>query len=268
MLGKRKVGSSSQHEMKKLNFLFVHCLRPLEIEDGWSLVSRHAFGACNYKQRSYQEENGMKIAKKCDGLPMAAVAHGTRLCSKLSLNDRNLLLESNIQDTVIESVKTEANVEVHNLTHDLATTVSSSYGNRLSYNRGLYDSFNEFAELFGLDFLCTFLALPLQEQLPLCFLSNRVVHDLLPTMKQLLLLSLSNYKSITECNIERLPSETCKLYNLQFLLLVGCRRLIEFPEDIGKLVNLHHLDVSDTALREMPVQIAKLENLQTSMMID
>jgi hypothetical protein len=32
---------------------------------------------------------------------------------------------------------------------------------------------------------------------------------------------------------------------------------------MGKLINLRHLDVSDTALREMPVQIAKLENLHT-----
>jgi len=149
-----------------------------------------------------------------------------------------------------------------------------------SYNRGLYDSFNKFDKLHELKGLHTFLALPLQEQLPLSLLSNKVVHDLLPTMKQLHVLSLSNYKSITEVpnsignllhlrylnlshtKIERLPSETCKLYNLKFLLLVGCRRLIELPQDMGKLVNLRHINVSDTALKEMPVQIAKLENLQ------
>ncbi|CAI8595713.1 unnamed protein product [Vicia faba] len=123
-------------------------------------------------------------------------------------------------------------------------------------------------------------------------------------MKQLRVLSLSNYKSITKVpnsirnllymrylnlshtNIERLPSQISKLSNLQFLLLAGCKRftelpedvgklvnlyhldfsntaLREMPEDIGKLVNLHYLDVSDTALREMPIQIAKLQNLQT-----
>ncbi|PNX62079.1 CC-NBS-LRR resistance protein, partial [Trifolium pratense] len=43
----------------------------------------------------------------------------------------------------------------------------------------------------------------------------------------------------------------------------GCKRLTELPKDMGKLVNLSHLDVSDTALREIPVQIAKLENLQS-----
>ncbi|XP_073224727.1 putative disease resistance RPP13-like protein 1 [Cicer arietinum] len=133
----------------------------------------------------------------------------------------------------------EANFEMHNLIHDLATKLSSVLLERvqiLSYNRGLYDPFNKFDKLDGLKDHSTFLALPLQEPSPLCLLSNKVVHDLLPTMKELRVLSLSNYKS--------------------------CKRLTELPEDMGKLVNLRHLDVSDTALREMPVQIAKLENLQ------
>ncbi|KAL5077272.1 hypothetical protein RYX36_016256 [Vicia faba] len=152
---------------------------------------------------------------------------------------------------------------------------------KLSYNRGLYDSFDKFDKLYGIKSLRTFLALPLQEQFPRCLLSNKVVHDLLPTMKQLHVLSLSNYKSITEVpnsignllylqylnlshtNIERLPSETCGLYNLQFLLLGGCKRLTELPENMGELVNLRHLDISDTALTEIPVQIAKLKNLKT-----
>jgi len=143
-----------------------------------------------------------------------------------------------------------------------------------SYSRGIYDSNSKFDKLYGLKDLRTFLVLPLQEHLPLCLLSNNVVHELLPTMKQLRLLSLSNYKSITEVpnsignlfshtKIERLPTETCELYNLQFLLLSGCKRLTELPEDIGKLVNLCHLDVSDTALTDTPIQIAKLENLHT-----
>ncbi|CAI8590570.1 unnamed protein product [Vicia faba] len=100
-------------------------------------------------------------------------------------------------------------------------------------------------------------------------------------MKELHLLSQSNYRNITEVpnsignllhprylnlsytKIERLPSATCQLYNLQFLLVSGCKRLSELPEDIGKLDNLRHLDVSGSALREIAIQIAKLENLQT-----
>ncbi|XP_058723731.1 putative disease resistance RPP13-like protein 1 [Vicia villosa] len=202
------------------------------------------------------------------------------------LVSRSLIHQRSIDDE-------EVSFEMNNLIHDLATMVSFPYCIRfddqilhervhyLSYNRELYDSFYKFDKLYGLKDLRTFLALPLQERLPLCLLSNKVVHDLLPTMKELRILSLSNYRSINEVPnsignllylrylnlsytmIERLPSATCQLYNLQFLLVSGCKRLTELPEDMGKLVNLRHLDVSGTALREMPGQIAKLENLQT-----
>ncbi|XP_045815248.1 putative disease resistance protein At3g14460 [Trifolium pratense] len=348
-------------------FLSIHYLRPLESEDCWSLLARHAFGACNDQQQFNLEGIGREIANKCFGSPFAAVALGDILRIKLSPDYWNVVLESDIwvltdhdvqpfiqlsyhylstslkrcfaycsifpkksiiekkivvqlwiaeglveSSTNLEKVGEEyfdvlvsrsliqrsigdegENYEMHNLVHDFATEVSSSYCinmdehnlhdrvHNLSYNRGIFDSYTKFDKLYGLEGLRTFLALPLQEKLPLCLLSNKVVHDLLPTMKQLRALSLSNYKSITELpnsigdllylqylnlshtEIEKLPTETCKLYNLQFLLLAGCKRLIELPDDIGKLVNLRHLDVSDTALREMPVQIAKLENLQT-----
>ena len=352
-------------------FLSIHYLRPLESEDCWSIVATYAFGACADQERSNLEEIGREIAKKCDGLPLAAVEFGSLLHGKLSLHEWNCVLESNIWESANHEVHAalessyhylstalkqcfaycsifpkksilekkmvvqlwiaegfvqlftseeslekvgeeyfdvlvsrsliqrrsigdeEADFEMHNLIHDLATMVSSPYCIRLdehnlhervrnlSYNRGLYDSFTKFDKLYGVKGLRTFLALPLQKQLPFCLLSNKVVHELLPTMKQLRVLSLSNYKSITEVpksianllhlqylnlshtKIERLPSETCKLYNLQFLLLSGCKRLTELPEDMEKLVNLHHLDVSDTALREMPGQIAELKNLQT-----
>jgi len=350
------------------SFFYVHYLRPLESEDCWSIVARHAFGPCNYQKLSNLEEIGRKIAEKCDGLPLAAVTVANFLrdelsqdywnnvlmcgiwelvhyvvqpalqssynslsaplkqcfeyCSifpKKSILEKNVVVQLWIAAGLVESSadqekvgeeyfdelvsrslihrrsigNEEANFEMHSLLHDFATMVSSSYCTRLdeqnlhqrihnlSYNRGLYDSFNKFEELYAVKGLRTFLALPLQKQLPFSLLSNKVVHDLLLTMKQLRVLSLSNYRSITEVpysigtllhlrylnlshtKIESLPSATCKLYNLQFLLLAGCRRLIELPEDIGKLVNLRHLDVSDTALREMPLQIAKLENLHT-----
>ena len=357
---------TTRHERVPISmqtFFSVHYLRPLEIEDCWSIVARHASGPNNYQQRSNLEEIGMEIAKKCDGLPLAAVALGNFLHTKFYPDGWNYVLESDILElgdhTLNSSLHSsyhylsiplkqcfeycsifpkksifekkmvvqlwvaegfvefsttqswekvgeeyfdelvsrslihrrsidddEASFEMNNLIHDLATMVSGSNyirygrGRHLSYNRELYDSFNKFDKLYGLNDLRSFLALPLQRQLPLCLLSNKVVHDFLPTMKQLRVLSLSNYKSITEVpnsienllhlrylnlshtKIERLPSEICRLYNLQFLLLAGCRRLVELPEDLGLLVNLLHLDVNDTALREMPVQISKLEKLQ------
>lgn len=121
----------------------------------------------------------------------------------------------------------------------------------------------------------------LENHYPRCFLTNKVVHDLLPTILPLRVLSLSHYCNITELpdylgnlihlryldlsntKIRRLPYATCKLYNLETLLLSKCWLLSDLPEDIGNLVNLRHLDISGTKLKKMPAQIARLQNLQT-----
>ncbi|CAK8532740.1 unnamed protein product [Lathyrus sativus] len=353
--------------MSMQTILSVHYLRPLKTKDCWTLLEENAFGAHNYHQQANLQTIGKKIARNCQGLPLAAIAHGALLriwsdpyawnyvlashargtayevlaslklsynflsdplkqcfqyCSvfpKKSILEKKMVVQLWIAAGLLESSPStnqekvgeeyfdelvsrslihrrfigneERNFEMHNFIHDLATEVSSSYCinmdkhnlddkmQNFSYNRETYDSYYRFDRLYRLKDLRTFLAFPLQEQLPLCLLSNKVVHDLLPTMKQLRMLSLSSYKSITKVpdsignlvylqylnlshtNIERLPPETCKLYHLQFLLLAGCKRFTELPEDMGKLINLRHLDVSNTALREMPVQIAKLESL-------
>ncbi|KAK7401368.1 hypothetical protein VNO78_12790 [Psophocarpus tetragonolobus] len=200
------------------------------------------------------------------------------------------------------SLRGTANFKMHDLINDLATMISSSYCIRyedpisnanvervrhLSYIRKQYDSFNKFDCLYGSKGLRTFIALPLRlwrspnNKFLVRYLSNRIVHDLLPATRHLRVLSLSYYVNITELphcigslihlryldlsntRIERLPEVICNLYNLQTLLLLECWLLTELPEDIGNLLNLRHLDISKTKLKKMPAQIATLQNLQT-----
>ncbi|PNX86873.1 NBS-LRR resistance protein, partial [Trifolium pratense] len=73
-------------------FLPIHYLTPLQSDECWSLLSKHAFGASNYKLRSNLQVVGKEIAKKCDGLPLAAVALGGLLRTKLSRDDWNDVL--------------------------------------------------------------------------------------------------------------------------------------------------------------------------------
>ncbi|XP_058721515.1 putative disease resistance protein At3g14460 isoform X2 [Vicia villosa] len=362
--------------------LYVHRLSSLETEDSWSLLARHAFVERNYQQHPDLEEIGREIAKKCGGLPLAAIALGGILrfmspdrwsyvlnssiweqtndavqpalllsyrylptslkgcfayCSIFPKNSilvkkmvvqlwiaedlipqqnsekswekvaeeyfdelvsRSLIFQRSIDDKSKSFIGDEkACFEMHDLINDLAMTVSSPFCSRLdkhtptemvdkkvrhlSYDRLEYNSYDKFDKLHGLKGLRTFLPMSLNDTWVDNSVSSKLFSDLLSTMTQLHVLSLSHYENITELptsignliylrylnlsytRIKRLPSETCKLYNLQTLLLSYCYKLIELPKDMGKLVKLRHLDIRRTPLKKMPAQLSRLENLQT-----
>ena len=72
------------------------------------------------------------------------------------------------------------------------------------------------------------------------------------------------YLNFSYTLIKWLPESVCYLYNLQTLILRGCKSLFKLPIGIGNLINLRHLDLIDTdELQEMPSQICKLGSLQT-----
>ncbi|XP_058721535.1 putative disease resistance RPP13-like protein 1 isoform X2 [Vicia villosa] len=365
--------------LPKQKSLHVHHLRSLETEDSWSLLARHAFVERNCQQHPSLEITGREIAKKCGGLPLAAIALGGILrfmspdrwsdvlkssiwehtsevvepslllsyhylpaslkgcfayCAIFPKNSvlvkktmvqlwiaeglipqpknenswekvaeeffdelmsRSLIRQRSIDDRS-EQFNGDEDVwfEMHDLINDLAMAVSSPYCTMLdtnkpnprvqylAYDRFEYNSDDEFEKLHGLKRLRTFLPMPLQSLgVYDNSVSSKLFSDLLSTMTQLHVLSLSNSLNITKLpnsignliylrylnlsytEIKSLPSETCKLYNLQTLLLSYCYKLDELPEDMGKLVKLRHLDIRGTKLKKMPAQMSKLENLQT-----
>jgi len=90
------------------------------------------------------------------------------------------------------------------------------------------------------------------------------VSPLIQKLKHLKYLDLSNNE------METLSNSVTSLVNLQVLKLNGCRKLKELPRDIGKLINLRHLDLDCTPyydlcndLEYMPRGIGKLTSLQT-----
>ncbi|QHO51965.1 Putative disease resistance RPP13-like protein [Arachis hypogaea] len=69
------------------------------------------------------------------------------------------------------------------------------------------------------------------------------------------------YLDLSWSDIVVLPESLCKLCNLQTLKLEYCFKLTMLPNGMYKLVNLRHLDIRGTPLKEMPKGMGKLEQL-------
>ena len=192
---------------------------------------------------------------------------------------------------------------MHDLIHDLAEFVSGEFCLRLevgvqnhvskkarylSYIREEFDVSKKFDPLCETDSLRTFLPLsmPLEgialtrhPKGSICYLADKVLHNLLPTLRCLRVLSLSHYNithlldsfgnlkhlrylNLSYTAIKKLPGSIGMLLNLQSSMLSNCVGLTELPPEIRKLVNLRHLDISERKLEGMPTGIKRLKNLR------
>lgn len=215
-------------------------------------------------------------------------------------------LDSYFNELVSRSLFQRSSIEnsqfmMHDLVHDLAQTVAGEIcinlndkfeGNKLhqivdnarhfSFTRRAYEVWNRFEVLGEVNHLRTFVAFPIHTfPWACCYLSKKVLDDLLPKLRCLRVLSMSGYhisklpdsisslKHLRYLNmsctgIKWLPESLCALLYLETLLLHGCRELIKLPQGIGNLINLCHLDITNTPnLIEVPLQIGNLTNLQT-----
>jgi Leucine-rich repeat (LRR) protein len=187
---------------------------------------------------------------------------------------------------------------MHDLVNDLAKSVSGNFIIRLEgdCSRDIVNNTRHMSYFSNQDFhnlkkfetldkakrLRTFLHFDMSSsKWPSYYLSKKVVHDLLPTLRCLRVLSLSNYENITELpdsigkfkylryldlsftDVKILPDSICKLCNLQTLILLNCEELASLPRDMRKLVSLRHLDIIGTGIKEMPIQVGGLKCLQT-----
>ncbi|KAM3202116.1 hypothetical protein P3L10_029740 [Capsicum annuum] len=186
---------------------------------------------------------------------------------------------------------------MHDLVNDLAQIASSKLCVRLeecqgshmldqschlSYSMGKGGDFEKLTPVNKLEQLRTLLPINIQHYSQI-HLSKRVLHNILPSLRSLRALSLSNYwikelpdalfiklkllrfLDLPQMEIRKLPASICALYNLETLLLSSCYILEELPPQMEKLINLHHLDISNTSrlLKNLQVlHLSKLKSLQ------
>ncbi|PWA57228.1 NB-ARC domains-containing protein [Artemisia annua] len=192
---------------------------------------------------------------------------------------------------------------MHDLMNDLATFVAGEFFSRLdldvkkdlrktdfekfrhmSFVCEEYMTYNKFKAFERANRLRTFLAMPNAVRInrwQRCYLSSKILVDILPQLPLLRVLSLSRldidevpdcvgnmkhlrYLNLSRTRITHLPESVCNLNNLQTLIVSGCGRLTKLPDDFLKLKNLRHFDIRDTLLwNKMPLEISDMKSLQT-----
>ncbi|XP_050139810.1 putative disease resistance RPP13-like protein 1 [Malus sylvestris] len=80
------------------NTIPIHDLEKLSEEDCWLLLKKHAFRNENPNAHPNLEEVGKKIARKCNGLPLASKTLGGLLGCNLDYKEWNHILDSNLWD--------------------------------------------------------------------------------------------------------------------------------------------------------------------------
>ncbi|KAJ9543740.1 hypothetical protein OSB04_023447 [Centaurea solstitialis] len=191
--------------------------------------------------------------------------------------------------------------KMHDLINDLATSVAGEFFStsddkmnvegrnevlekfrHFSFIRQRYGVYRKFKSLQRAVCLRTFLAMSTMiESRDIFCLSNKVLVELLPQLRVLRVLSLTNYSikevpqsigylkhirylNFSGTSITCLPKQIGGLYNLQSLLLSRCVFLSSLPDTCMHLKRLRHLDISNTRkLSKMPLGIGGLTSLQT-----
>ncbi|GLT80254.1 hypothetical protein SLA2020_517050, partial [Shorea laevis] len=187
----------------------------------------------------------------------------------------------------------ESRFVMHDLINDLAIDVAGEiYCNlerdeklekarHLSFTPHRYEISKRFIILNELKHLRTFLSLKAFSYWNGFYLSNQILHDFLPNLNCLRVLSLCGYQiskvpdsfenlkhiryiDLSNTQIECISESVSSLLFLQTLLLCGCHQLTKLPTSIGNLIDLHCLDITGThSLKEMPSGIGNLKNLVT-----
>ncbi|KAF5775930.1 putative virus X resistance protein-like, coiled-coil [Helianthus annuus] len=188
---------------------------------------------------------------------------------------------------------------MHDLMNDLATFVAGEFFLRfdnhmetnpealvkyrhMSFTREEYVGYQKFEAFKGAKSLRTFLAVSpgVDKGWGYCYLSSKILDDLLPELTLLRVLSLSRfqisevpefigtlkhlrYLNLSRTNIEELPENVGNLYNLQTLIVSECWGLTNLPKSFLNLKRLRHLDIRHTPLEKLPLGIGELESLQT-----
>ncbi|XP_024042902.1 TMV resistance protein N-like [Citrus clementina] len=98
------------------------------------------------------------------------------------------------------------------------------------------------------------------KSLTMLILDGTAIRELPLSVEYLTGLVVLNFKDWQ--NLECLLSPISGLKSLKILNLSGCSTLENVPENLGKVDSLEELDISGTAIRQLPTSVSILKNLK------
>ncbi|XP_042015685.1 putative disease resistance protein RGA3 [Salvia splendens] len=182
---------------------------------------------------------------------------GNQICNELLL--RSLLQSNGVKQSM---------TSMHCLVHDLAESIMEhkvpgiqSKGNLASASTIRQVNLLQKPALFPKTFQQDMNITSVLELTSLRVLNAKAIKELPPSIGNLKHLRHLNLSSSEICT---LPSSLCTLWNLQFLNLDYCDRLMALPKKLTSLRNLQHLCLWECkSLCEMPSKIRELNDLKT-----
>uniref|UniRef100_F6HHZ2 Disease resistance RPP13-like protein 1 n=1 Tax=Vitis vinifera TaxID=29760 RepID=F6HHZ2_VITVI len=224
-----------------------HHLSKLSDEDCWSLFAGIAFENVTPDARQNLEPIGRKIIKKCDGLPLAANTLAGLLRCKQDEKTWKDMLNSEIWD--LRTEQSRILPALHLSYHYLPTKVKQCFA---------------YCSIFPKDYEFQ------KEELILLWMAQGLVGSLKggETMEDVgeicfqNLLSRSFFQQSEFCFRLEMGQQKNVSKNARHFSYDQCRWLTELPAEIGKLINLRHLDIPKTKIEGMPMGINGLKDLR------
>lgn len=194
---------------------------------------------------------------------------GSDVMEKMGVKIFHILLQNCLlQDAEKDIYDNVISCKMHDLVHDLASSVSSAKSRCLALSTSSESSKNLLEEK-GRNLRTLFLKYDVSHQVLLEFVFLRVlnledavvVKELPSKINELTHL---RYLDVSGTHISFLPNSICKLYNLETLRAVHLfGSFNKFPKNFKNLISLRHLHVYFPERFQMPLGIGKLTDLQT-----
>ncbi|KAH0776848.1 hypothetical protein KY290_008259 [Solanum tuberosum] len=246
----------------------------LSSEVSWDLFKRHSLENRDPKEHPELEEVGKKFADKCGGLPLALKALAGILRRKSEVDEWRDILRSEIWElpSCFNGILPALMLSYNDLHPDLKRCFAfcAIYPKDYQFCKDqvihlwiangilpkLHSGNQYFLELISRSL---FERVPKFKGKPDGFLMHDLVNDLAQIASSKLCIRFEENKGSP---IKRFPDSICALYNLETLLLSSCYCLEELPLQMERLINLCHLDISNTSRLKMPLHLSKLISLQ------